>query len=210
MRSAADFLPLCMTTFMNLASMSLWNFGSGKMTRIGAWARRDIVTSYGLKPGFSRRARPMRARRTYRWGLVASLLRPLGAVLGTALLSLVNTGAIERAAHRVVTHARQILDAAPADQHHRVLLQIVAFAADVARHLVAVGQAHAAHLAQRGIRLLRRGGVHARAHTALLRRSGQRRNLGLPGRLIAAGTNQLGRRRHKYLLRARAESRPVC
>src|SRR5450631_1532337 len=50
-RSAADFLPLCMTTFMNLASMSLWNLGSGRMTRIGACARRDIVTSYGLRPG---------------------------------------------------------------------------------------------------------------------------------------------------------------
>src|ERR1700687_5688361 len=169
MRSAADFLPLCMTTFMNLASMSLWNFGSGKMTRIGAWALRDIVTSYGLKPGFSRRARPMRARRTYRWGLVASLLRPLGAVLGTALLSLGNTGAIERAAHRVVTHARQILDAAAADQHHRVLLQVVAFAADVARHFITVRQTHAAHFAQCRVRLLGRRRIDARAHAALLR-----------------------------------------
>src|SRR5471032_3342683 len=119
-RSAADFLPLCMTTFMNLASMSLWNFGSGRMTRIGACARRDIVTSYGLRPGFSRRARSMRARRTYRWRRSASLLRSLGAVLGAALLSFGDACAIERAAHRVVAHAGQILDAAAADQHHRV------------------------------------------------------------------------------------------
>src|SRR5450631_4460290 len=65
MRSAADFLPLCMTTFMNLASMSLWNFGSGRMTRIGAWERRDIVTSYGLRPGSrGERAACARAVRT--------------------------------------------------------------------------------------------------------------------------------------------------
>ena len=42
MRSAADFLPSFMTTFMNFASMSLLNFGSGRMVRTGAWARRDI------------------------------------------------------------------------------------------------------------------------------------------------------------------------
>ena len=46
MRSAADFLPSCMTTFMNLASMSLLNFGSGRMVRLGA-ARRDMWIPFG-------------------------------------------------------------------------------------------------------------------------------------------------------------------
>jgi hypothetical protein len=32
-----------MTTFMNFASMSLLNFGSGKMVRLGAAARRDML-----------------------------------------------------------------------------------------------------------------------------------------------------------------------
>src|ERR1700760_3564655 len=51
MRSAADFLPLFMMTFMNLASMSLLNFGSGRMVRTGACERRDISDSlYGLRP----------------------------------------------------------------------------------------------------------------------------------------------------------------
>ena len=36
MLSAADFLPLFMTTFMNFASISLLNFGSGRMVRTGA------------------------------------------------------------------------------------------------------------------------------------------------------------------------------
>src|SRR5579862_7553634 len=100
MRSAADFLPLFMMTFMNLASISLLNFGSGRMLRTGAWARRDILI-YPL------------------------LLRALGAVLGAALLALADAGAVERAAHGVVAHARQVLHAAAADEHHRVLLEVV-------------------------------------------------------------------------------------
>src|ERR1700751_1732229 len=110
MRSAADFLPFFMTTFMNLASISLLYFGSGRMVRTGAWARRDIV-SYSL------------------------LLRPLGAVLGAALLALSDAGTVERAAPGVITHAGEVLAATAADQHHRVLLQVVAFAADVAGDL---------------------------------------------------------------------------
>ena len=43
MCSAADFLPLVMTMFMNLASISLPNFGSGSTTRVGADVRRDMV-----------------------------------------------------------------------------------------------------------------------------------------------------------------------
>jgi len=53
----------------------------------------------------------------------------------------------------VVAHARKVLDAAAADQHHRVLLQVVAFAANVTRDFEAVGQAYARDLAQRRIRL---------------------------------------------------------
>src|SRR5215469_13334776 len=142
MRSAADLLPFFMTTFMNLASISLLYFGSGRMARTGAWARRDMA-SYPL------------------------LLRALGAVLGATLLALADPRAVERAAHGVIAHARQILDAAATDEHHRVLLQVVALAADVAGHFVAIGEAYAADLAQRRIRLLRRGGVDARADAAL-------------------------------------------
>src|SRR5215472_2984081 len=153
MRSAADLLPLFMTTFMNLASISLLYFGSGRMVRTGAWARRDM-DSYPL------------------------LLRALGAVLGAALLALADAGTVERAAHGVIAHARQVLDATTADQHHRVLLEVVALAADVAGHFVAIGEAYAADLAQRRIGLLRRRGIHARAHAALLRGRTQRGHLG--------------------------------
>jgi hypothetical protein len=45
-------------------------------------------------------------------------LRALRAVLRAALASLVYALAVERAAHDVIAHARQILHAATANQHH--------------------------------------------------------------------------------------------
>src|SRR5215469_8109709 len=178
MRSAADFLPFFMTTFMNLASISLLYFGSGRMVRTGAWARRDIAT-YSL------------------------LLRALGAVLGATLLALAHTGTVERAAHRVIADTREVLDAAAADEHHRVLLQVVALAADVAGNLVAVGEAHAADLAQRRVGLLGRGGVHARADTALLRGCTQRRHFGFFGSRPAGFPDELTCGRHRFLISSR-------
>ena len=44
----------------------------------------------------------------------------------------------------------------------------VALARDVADHLETVGQAHLGDLAQRRVRLLGRGGVHARADAAFV------------------------------------------
>ena len=57
-------------------------------------------------------------------------LRTFGAVLGAALPTIADSGAIECAADSVITNSGQILDAAAADQHHRVFLQIVALAAE--------------------------------------------------------------------------------
>src|SRR5918993_115822 len=91
-----------------------------------------------------------------------SLLGALRAVLRTALATLRDAGAVQRAAHRVIAHARQVLHAAAADQHHRVLLQVVAFAADVADDFEAVRQADLRHLAQRRIGLLGRGRIDPR------------------------------------------------
>src|SRR5690606_36993520 len=96
-------------------------------------------------------------------------LRALAAVLGTGLAALGDAGGVERAAHGVVAHAGQVLDSAAADQDHRVLLQVVAFAADVRDDLVTVGQAHLGDLPEGRVRLLRGGGVDARADAAALR-----------------------------------------
>src|SRR3569833_1931767 len=152
MRSAADFLPLFMMTFMNLASMSLLNFGSGRMVRTGAAERRD-KDQYPL------------------------FLRPLRAVLRTRLLTVVDASGIERTADRVITNAREVLHAAAADQNNRVLLQVVAFTADVAGDFVTVGQTDTADLTESRIRLLRSRRVHAGTNAALLRGCAERRNL---------------------------------
>ena len=76
---------------------------------------------------------------------------------------------VERAADDVIADARQVLDAAAANEHQRVLLQVVADARDVGRDLDPVGQPHARDLAQRRVRLLRRLREHADADAALLR-----------------------------------------
>jgi hypothetical protein len=90
------------------------------------------------------------------------------------LATLGDAGGVQRTAHGVVTHARQVLDATAADQDHAVLLQVVAFAADVRNDFVTIGQADLGNLAQRRVRLLRGGGVDAGADATTLRAVGQR------------------------------------
>src|SRR5690606_30518454 len=80
-------------------------------------------------------------------------LRALRAVLRTALFAILDTLRVEAAAHDVITHAGQILDPAAANQHHRVFLQVVAFAADVADDFEAGGQTHLGDFTQRRVRL---------------------------------------------------------
>src|SRR4051812_1325877 len=96
------------------------------------------------------------------------LLR-LHAVLRAGLLAVRDAGGVERPADDLVADAREVLDAAPADEHHGVLLEVVPLPRDVHRDLHLVGQAHARHLPQGGVRLLRRRGVHTGAYPALLR-----------------------------------------
>src|SRR3954464_4953792 len=97
------------------------------------------------------------------------VLLGLHAVLRAGLLAVGHAGGVERPADDLVAHARQVLDAAAADEHDRVLLQVVALARDVARDLHAVRQPYAGDLPQSRVRLLRRGRVDARADAATLR-----------------------------------------
>src|SRR5699024_9652769 len=119
------------------------------------------------------------------------LFRALGAVAAAGLAAAVNGGAVERSADDLVAHTGEVPHTAATDEHHRVLLQVVADARDVGGHFHAVDQAHAADLAKRRVRFLGRGGVHARAHAALLRVALERRRLLLVDRLLAALTDQL-------------------
>src|SRR3954452_4202537 len=102
-----------------------------------------------------------------RRGMKSLLL--LDAVLATALLAVGHAGGVQRAAHDLVAHARQILDAAATHEHDGVLLQVVALARDVGGDLHRAGDPHTGDLAQRRVRLLGRGRVDAGADATALR-----------------------------------------
>src|SRR6185312_6461281 len=66
------------------------------------------------------------------------LLGALRAVLGAALLAHTHASTVERSAHRVVADAWQVLHTTAANEHHRVLLEVVAFATDIAGDFIAI------------------------------------------------------------------------
>src|SRR3569833_2753179 len=176
MPSAADFLPSYTREFLNFARTRSLILASGVISLCSARWRRLIYIS---------------------------LLRTLGAVERTALLAVLDALGVEHAADDVIEHARKVLHAAAADQHHRVLLQVMAFAGNVGQRFEAVGQAHLGDLAQRGVRLLRRLGVDARADGALLRALLQGRDL-VALRLGAARlANELVDCRHSHFFLCR-------
>src|SRR5438105_1386318 len=94
---------------------------------------------------------------------------PFRTVLRTALFAVRDSGGIKRAPYDVIADAGQIFHAAAANQHNRVLLQIVADARNVRGDLDPVRQPDARHLPQRRIWLLWRRSVHSRTNTAFLR-----------------------------------------
>jgi hypothetical protein len=96
----------------------------------------------------------------------------------------------------VVANAGEILHAATTDEHRGVLLKVVTFAGDVAGDFHAVREADAAHLAESGVRLLRRGGVDADAHAALLGTGLERRGGRFEAGGLAALADELIDRRH--------------
>src|SRR5690606_37693960 len=148
MCSAVDFFPSTISTLQNLATSRSRNFGSGVIFRLGTSRRRGM----------------------------GSALRLLDAVLGPALrpVRLVGVGGtagarrVERTAHDVVAHARQVLHAAATDEDDRVLLKVVPLARDVGGDLDPVRQPDAGHLAEGRVRLLGSGRVHAGADPPLL------------------------------------------
>src|ERR1700684_4404143 len=121
MPSATDFLPSSMTLFMNLVRTTSPKRGSGKTSRFSGRRRRDILLFLSLQPV----PEPVR-------GLLQWLFRALGAVFGTGLATILHPLGVEDAAQDVVANARKVADAAAADQHHAMLLEVVALAGNVA------------------------------------------------------------------------------
>src|SRR3954469_17177618 len=122
-------------------------------------------------------------------GMSALLL--LGAVAAAGLLAVLDALGVERPADDLVADAGEVLHPAAADEHDRVLLEVVAHARDVRRDLDAARQAHAGDLAEGGVRLLRGRGVDAGADTASLGRTLEGRRLVLGHLVLAALADQL-------------------
>src|SRR3954453_19178699 len=122
-------------------------------------------------------------------GISALLL--LGAVAAARLLTVLDALGVERPADDLVADTGEVLHPAAADEHDRVLLEVVAHARDVRRDLDAAREAHAGDLAEGGVRLLRGGGVDARADAASLGRTLQGRRLVLRHLVLAALADQL-------------------
>src|SRR3954471_12663429 len=128
-------------------------------------------------------------------GISALLL--LRAVTAAGLLAVADTLGVQRTTDDLVADARKVLNATATHEHDRVLLQVVADARDVRRHLDLAAELHTSDLAQRRVRLLGGGGVPARAHAAPLGASLQRRRLGLSRLRLAALSDQLLDRGHR-------------
>src|SRR5207237_7502920 len=89
--------------------------------------------------------------------------RSLGSVFGSALVAAIDARCVERAAHDVVAHTGQILHTSTANEHNRVLLEVMALARDVGGDLEAIGEAHTRNFAQVRVGLLWGGGVYGSA-----------------------------------------------
>src|SRR5215204_310230 len=122
-------------------------------------------------------------------GISALLL--LRAVTAAGLLAVLHALGVERAADDLVADTGEVLHPAAADEHDRVLLEVVADARDVRRDLDAARQAHPGDLAEGGVRLLRGGGVDAGADAAALRGALEGRRLGLRRLVAPAVADQL-------------------
>ena len=116
---------------------------------------------------------------------------------------------IQSTTHDVITHTGQVLNTAAADHNHRVLLQVVTHAGDVAPDFHAIGQSNTSDLTQSGVGLLGGHGLDGGADTALLGRSQidgllllgvetllQSGGSGLVSDLLTALSYQLVKRRH--------------
>src|SRR5207302_372069 len=121
----------------------------------------------------------------------------LRAVLRAGLLAVRDAAGVEGGADDLVAEAGEILDTAAADEHDRVLLEVVALTRDVGADLHAVRETHARDLPERRVRLLRGRRVHARADAALLRRARERGCLGLRLGCLAALPDELIHGRHE-------------
>jgi len=104
-----------------------------------------------------------------RLAAVPGLGRPIFAAASPAVRYALT---VECGADYVVADTRQVFDAAASDQHHRVLLKVMALTTDVGGDFYSIGQADPGDLPESRVRLLRSHGAHLDANTPPLRATG--------------------------------------
>src|SRR5215210_1742059 len=102
-------------------------------------------------------------------------LRTLRTVFRAAAAPAIHPERVEGTTDNMIAHTRQVFHAATANEHDRVLLEVVSLARDVSDHFLPVCQTHLGDFAQRGVRLLRRASHHLHAHATALRTIRERR-----------------------------------
>ena len=64
-------------------------------------------------------------------GIFSAGFRPLGTVFGTSLTAFVNTEAVQRTAHDVVTHTGKVANTTAFNQNDGVFLKVVTLTTDI-------------------------------------------------------------------------------
>jgi hypothetical protein len=85
------------------------------------------------------------------------------------LAALIDTEGIERTTDDVITNTWKVFHPPAANENDGVLLEVVAFSADVGDDFESVGKADLGHFTKRGVRLLWRPGHDLETNTAALR-----------------------------------------
>src|SRR3984893_7461470 len=201
--SATDFLPACMIEFINFETTWFPYLGSGFISRFSALWRRDIASTLGSAvhfPGdpYSGPVSLIPSDYTPKRLAVLGSFRSFCSIFRAPLFSILDPLGVEHAAQNVVAHSRQILHPTAPDHHHRVLLQIVTFARNVANHLEPIGQPNLGHFAQCRIRLLGRGGIDPGTYAAPLRALLERRHLLFRMLRNTRLADELVDRRHRF------------
>src|SRR6185436_1019323 len=133
----------------------------------------------------------------------------LGAVLGPALVAPIHARSVERAAHNVVSNTREILHTAAADQHDRVLLEVVSLTRNVGRHFDLIRQAHTGDFPKGRVGLFGSRGVDARTNAAAKRIRLQRRRFLLLDDIPACPPDELVDSRHTLEVSLIPRPKPV-
>src|SRR5690606_10350946 len=115
----------------------------------------------------------------------------LGTVTRASLFAIIDAQRVTTAANHLISNARQIANTTPANEHDRVLLQVVTFAGNVNRDLFAVAQPHAGDLPQRRVRLFGGHRADLQADTLLLGAAVQHGRLADLAGLLASLADEL-------------------